>query len=69
MHDLVLITFLRNFLMNFLMIIDFINNDFLNFWPFLLILSYKRLSYKKKRVLSAINKTHTDKHSDGVEEV
>ena len=37
-----------DFLMNFLRILDVIYNEFLNFWPVLLILSYKRLSYKKK---------------------
>ena len=34
--------------MDFLRILDVIYKEFLNFWPFLLILSYKRLSYKKK---------------------
>ena len=36
--------------MDFLRILDVIYKEFLNFWHFLLILSYKRLSYKKKRV-------------------
>ena len=39
---------LMDFLMDFLRILDVIYKEFLNFWPFLLILSYKRLSYKKK---------------------